>query len=215
MPFLKDLFGLKSAPVSIPADDFFNVIWNQPRRFTKDNDYTDYVFKTLGIARINHPKSNTWMYVSNPGQKVPFETLTDYETPRTALASQGVFVTAYNTPFMGRYGLGFLVRDRLDGIKCSQPNRHVSVAMAGFENPDTYTFDITRIRVGELNSKKRVQSLYNLPVTPENAAKAFELATLGIGQIMRDEPIDLAGNIIKAWKLRRTAENLDNPAPKP
>ena len=206
---LSQIFANKAGHIVVPAADVKKIFWSAPGRFQKDNHYTDHVLNTLGISRLNHLKANTYLHLKNPEKVFALDRIHPNQELVTFYGSAGVFVTAYETLFKKKDGLGLLVRDRIDKVAECHADSNVIVAIKGFNNDQTGEFEVTGVKIANLDANGRVDGLINRALTVENVRKAFALADLTIGQISRFEDLTLAENMVKATEI------LDNPAPKP
>lgn len=216
MSILGNIFGPKATPVTIPHNVVKNAVWGQRDRYVQNNDFTDYVFRTLGISRLNHLSANTFMLLSDSSKRFMLEQTHDMEEECGLPASSGAFVTAYVPPLSGRKGLAVLIRDDIPGVSHSQPDKHVVLAFNGYFDRDLInakTFTFSSILTASFNKQGQVSGLDALLLTPETAKNALDYAKTCINQIARGGPLTAAANLARIWP--KTANSLDIQPPNP
>lgn len=185
---MKLSFAQNAAPVFLPYGQV-KALWESNPGFVKDNDYTDVVFRIMGISRIHHGLSGTFRYLANPDLKFALGVGNTRENPLSFFASEGLFATAYKTLPGMRNGLALLLRDRIEGVETCQPERNIITGLAGIQAGDR--FQVTRILSGLRNKDGRINGLKSMPVTAAEAEIALGLMAVAMDMMSCTGQLDL------------------------
>ncbi|HEY8190472.1 MAG TPA: hypothetical protein VIF12_07280, partial [Micavibrio sp.] len=94
---LKETFQDRADPITIPCAELEKIVWAKQSAYTHDDDYTDYVFRTLGIGRLNHMRAVTDRCLVNDRQTFALERSNDTHDDIEFHGSAGFFITTYQT----------------------------------------------------------------------------------------------------------------------
>jgi hypothetical protein len=188
MAKLSGPFSRKSAPVLLSYTEVKS-LWERNAAFEKDNDYTDVVFRIMGIGRIHHTLAGTFRYLTDPQQTFSLGKASHLDTPLEFYGSEGMFVTGYKTLGL-KNGLALVLRDQIRDVADCQPSKNVVVGIKGIHQGDD-RFLVTGIVSGTRNQRGRITGLQVLPVTQEEAEIALTVMTVCMQQMVSEKSLDL------------------------
>lgn len=195
MALLASLFKKKSAPVTVPYSAIKAlIVGGDPAAYQSDCDYTDVVFRIMGIGRIHHPFAKTTRYLTDPEQTFSLGIGHDLENPLKLFASSGLFVTAYKTLPHWENGLAVIIRDSIADVRSCQPGKNVILGLKGVNMGDD-RFLVTGIACGKMDKKGQIYALeYKQPNQPD-ADAALALGSILMRQMRQDKALDLPASV--------------------
>ena len=187
MKFLTRLFADKSPPVTIPFQRVKDSLpaWENA---VQDNDFTDYVFRTLGISRIRHLNATTYRILADEDRFFSLPKMHDLEETAKIYASEGVFVTAYQAG--KNRGFAVLTRQDIPGIQHTHESRHVLAGFSGLVDEDGQSVRVLRLIAGNKGPDGRVKGLKNIAITPESASQTIDSISLFSMELMNGGKLD-------------------------
>lgn len=207
---ITSLFSSKAAPVTVPYPGLKEIIWSEPGQYQRDDDYTDFVFRVLGIGRLHHFQSATYRYLTNPDEKYALGTGNDLDAPLKLHGSAGLLVTAYRT-LSGGKGLAVLLRDRIPDVSSCAPGKHIVLGLKGV-NRDDDRFEVTGLVSSRLDKNGRVTALDAVPLTQENAETLLTFLAVCMRQMQGEHRLDLP-EALESLKTMGAAARGNAPRP--
>ncbi|MDB5490489.1 MAG: hypothetical protein JWO78_338 [Micavibrio sp.] len=193
---LSEIF--KKAGAELQAANIVRAVLRHRDAFVTDNDFTDQVFLTLGIGRLHHVTAKTDVLFARPEQTFKIQVLNDAENPIELPGSEAAFLTTY-TSWGRKPALGLVIRDQIHGVQNARRDKHIVAAMGGvFTTPERFVpFKLIQ---AEFGMRGNVKTIFNLPLTQENAEKTLAAIALNLKQILDEDRLDAMGN---ARQIRR------------
>ena len=210
MTLLSSRFGQKAAPVTLSYQALREVIVaGNPDSYERDRDYTDVVFRIMGIARVHHPLAVTTRYLTDPQQTFALGSAHALETPLELYGSAGLFVTVYKTlPGWGD-GLALILRDQIIDVAHCQPDKNVVIGLKGL-NTGGDRFLVTGIACGKIDKKGHIIGLEHRSPAQKDADTALALAAILMRQMRDSKRLDLTAGVGEVRGL--SPEERINPA---
>ncbi len=211
MAILK-LFNSKSSPAAeIPLGLLDDALWQKPNAFTQDNSFTDHLFLTLGIGRLNHFGAKTVKFMTNPGQTFMLAKTHRLAEPMGLSGSPGIFICTY--PMRERHGVAVLMRDAIPTLDHLHKSHHLLLAFAGVADPKSETFGLKTLISGTFGEKDKLTGRETVPVTVENAYITMDYTKWTLAQMLAGKQPTPAANLRRAQAIDRSKgpELLDKP----